>query len=307
MINQDLLWKGIIEDLFEEFLGYFYPDWTQNEVDLNKPFEFLDKELDEIYPVQNAKKRFADKLVKVFTKSGTEQWILVHIEVQGYTDNQFAERMFTYFYRIRERWKKEVIALAIFTDKNPDYQPNTYHYEKLDTVLEYKFKTFKLLHKTEADLTQAQNPFSIIMLTAWKSLQKVSQPDEQQLEWKVSLVRKLYEEGYQTSKIRNILNFIRYYIKFNDSLKEQLFEENIEPIIKNRKNMGIEETIKEELKRIYFEEGEQKGIEQGIEKGIEKGIRNLLKRGFSVTDTAEMLEVDKSLVEKVKKELDKES
>jgi hypothetical protein len=28
-IKQDSLWKGIIEDLFEDFLLYFYPEWAK--------------------------------------------------------------------------------------------------------------------------------------------------------------------------------------------------------------------------------------------------------------------------------------
>ena len=47
-ISKDMLWKGILEDLFEDFLLYFYPDWTQENIDFDRPFEFLDKELDQI-------------------------------------------------------------------------------------------------------------------------------------------------------------------------------------------------------------------------------------------------------------------
>ena len=60
-IAQDTLWKGILEDLFEDFLHYFYPEWAKNEIDFTKGFEFLDKELDKIYPASKDKKRFADK------------------------------------------------------------------------------------------------------------------------------------------------------------------------------------------------------------------------------------------------------
>lgn len=68
-ISKDTLWKGIIEDLFDDFLLYFFPNWTVQTVDFSKSFQFLDKELDEIYPKpENNQKRYADKLVKVFTK-----------------------------------------------------------------------------------------------------------------------------------------------------------------------------------------------------------------------------------------------
>ncbi|WP_144264078.1 RpnC/YadD family protein [Filimonas lacunae] len=89
----------------------------------------MDKELHEITPgeiIQHP--RFVDKLVKAWYKDGTESWLLIHIEVQWYRDSQFAERMFTYFYKIRDRYKREVTSLAIFTDNDAKYHPNKFEY-----------------------------------------------------------------------------------------------------------------------------------------------------------------------------------
>ena len=55
--------------------------------------------------------KFVDKLVKVFTRTGKEKWILIHIEVQGYQDRDFAKRKFTYFYRILDKYDKPVLLL----------------------------------------------------------------------------------------------------------------------------------------------------------------------------------------------------
>lgn len=41
--KDDLLWKGIIEDVFEDFLAFFYPG-IEAELDLDKGIQFLDKE-----------------------------------------------------------------------------------------------------------------------------------------------------------------------------------------------------------------------------------------------------------------------
>ncbi|MCU0444355.1 MAG: Rpn family recombination-promoting nuclease/putative transposase [Microscillaceae bacterium] len=300
-ISRDTLWKGIIEDLFADFLFYFYPDWANNEVDFEQKFEFLDKELDEIYANSGFKKRYADKLVKVHLKNGQNQWILIHIEVQGYVDLAFPARMFTYFYRIRDRWQKEVMALAILTDEKPDFQPNKYVYQYQDTYLEYHFGTFKLLQKTEDELDITQNPFSVVMLTAQKALQKKNLSDRKILDWKVSLVRKLYAEGYESDKIRKILNFIRYYVRFKEVATSIDFEKNIESITKNRKNMGIEEAILQEV----TEKAEKKGIEKGIEKGklTEKilGIQKALKQGIlSEAEIADLFEVKLDFVFQIK-------
>jgi hypothetical protein len=39
---KDILWKGIIEDLFSDFLRFFYPD-ADELFDMEKGFDFLDK------------------------------------------------------------------------------------------------------------------------------------------------------------------------------------------------------------------------------------------------------------------------
>jgi len=64
-----------------------------------------------------------DKLVKVFLLSGREKWVLIHIEVQGYPDADFEERMFIYYYCIFDKYKTKVVSLAILTDVNKKYRP----------------------------------------------------------------------------------------------------------------------------------------------------------------------------------------
>ncbi len=296
-ISRDTLWKGIIEDLFADFLLYFYPDWAMKEVDFSQAFEFLDKELDEIFPNSHTEKRYADKLVKVPLKNGQNQWILVHIEVQGYVDMDFPARMFTYFYRIRDRWQKEIMALAILTDKKPDFQPNKYVYQYQNTHLEYHFDTFKLLQKAENELDIPQNPFSVVMLTALKALQKQNLTDAKILEWKISLVRKLYAEGYVSDKIRKILNFIRYYVGFKKESEALVFEKNIESITKNRKNMGIEEAIIQEVK--------EKALEKGKIEGKIEAIEEMLKDNFSYEQIAKYVKVSLEYVKQVAQKLKK--
>ncbi|HAI75730.1 MAG TPA: hypothetical protein DCM08_05735 [Microscillaceae bacterium] len=249
-ISKDTLWKGIIEDLFDDFLHYFFPDWASQSVDFTKGFEFLDKELDELYPKpKGGQKRYADKLVKVFTREGQEQWLLIHIEVQGYADPNFTERMFDYFLRIRERWNQKIMALAILTDEKIDYHPKRYEYTYQDTRLQYEFATFKVLEKSEEALNIPENPFSIVMLTAKKALEKSNREDQAQLIWKTDLVKKLKEANYATDKIRKILNFIRYYVNFKKEDSLTKLNQSIQTTFKQR-NCGY--------RRSYFKRSRRK-------------------------------------------------
>jgi hypothetical protein len=130
MKRNDLLWKGVLEDLFDDFLKFFYPD-ADKLFDLDKGFEYLDKEFDQLFPPEagNYKPRYVDKLVKIFSKSGKEEWILVHVEVQNYTDHDFAKRMFKYYNRIFDKYDKPITAFAIFADTNKGFHPQFYETE----------------------------------------------------------------------------------------------------------------------------------------------------------------------------------
>jgi hypothetical protein len=147
-VRKDELWKGIIEALFEDFLHFFFSDFI-HEVDFTKPFEFLDKELNELIPASESENRRADLLVKVFLKNGTEKWLLIHTEVQGYVDENFEKRMYIYNYRSYDRFDKEIVALAILTDENPDFRPNYYERKTWNTKIRYNFQTFKVLDYEE--------------------------------------------------------------------------------------------------------------------------------------------------------------
>ena len=294
-ISKDALWKGIIEGLFEDFCAYFFPTWAAQVADLSKPVEFLDKELEAIFPESANQKRYADKLVKVFTKEGKEQWILVHIEVQGYEDTTFAERMFTYFYRILDRYQHQVMALAILTDSNGKYHPQQYLYQYENTKCSYEFDSLKVLQKSEQELQIANNPFSVVMLAAKKALYKKNLMDSQQLVWKKSLVEALRDANYSDEKIRRLLYFIRYYVKFNNEESLQTLEENIQTTFKHRKNMGIEEVILEATK----EEGRQEGKEEGRVDEKKQTALRMKKAGVSIKDIAKYTGLTQAQIKKL--------
>ncbi len=295
-IPKDTLWKGIIEDLFEDFCHYFFPKWATQIADFTKPPEFLDKELDEIYPEESPTKRYADKLVKVFTKAGTTQWILIHIEVQGYKDAHFAQRMFIYFQRILDRYKHKVMALAILTDDDPNFRPQRYVYQYGQTRNTYEFPFFKILEKTEQELQVLNNPFSIVMLTAKKALSKQNLVDHQQIIWKRSLVVALKEANYPDKKIRRILHFIRSYVKFKEDDRLSNLDKEIQIIFKQRQNMGIEEAIREEYRKAGLVEGAQKNQIRSIQRALQQGK-------LSLEEIADLFEVSVDFVRQVQKDM----
>ncbi|RIK77611.1 hypothetical protein DCC62_09285 [candidate division KSB1 bacterium] len=103
-MEQDSPWKEALEDLFEDFLAFFFPQ-IHRDIDFTKGYEFLDSELQQIITGSATGKRIVDKLVKVYLVDGSEKWLLIHIEIQGYEQTEFPERMFVYNYRIFDKFQ----------------------------------------------------------------------------------------------------------------------------------------------------------------------------------------------------------
>ncbi len=164
-VSKDALWKGIIESLIDDFLAYFFPDLVK-VVDFDRGIEFLDTELQKLIPDSPGHRRHADKLIKVYLKDGKEVWFLIHVEVQGYQDPFFAQRMFECIYRIRDRFQRQVIGLAIYTDWDRTYHFKAFQEAFFGTKLTYEFNTYVLRDHAPAELAKDPNPFAAVMEAA---------------------------------------------------------------------------------------------------------------------------------------------
>ncbi len=77
-MKQDSAWKDVLDALFPEFMQFFFPD-IHRDIDWQKGFQFLDKELQKLIKDSKTGKRFVDKLVKVNLLDGSEELLLIHV------------------------------------------------------------------------------------------------------------------------------------------------------------------------------------------------------------------------------------
>lgn len=311
MKRNDILWKGALEDLFDDFLRFFYPD-ADTLFDFTKGFIFLDKELEQLFPPERDvyAPRYVDKLVKVYTLDSREEWFLVHIEVQGYSDKDFAERMFQYYYRILDRYNKPVTAFAIFADTNKKFHPRYYEREFLGTRVYYAFNTYKIIDLIDAEFEKSNNPFAMAMLSAKLSLSRPVLKDQQLFDMAYNLAKRLLAKNMPKEKIRKVMTFLHYYTNFEKQELSAKFGQEIAILTKNSTTMGIEELLLDQAEK----KGRREGIKEGIKEGIEKGAslkdaaitRNLLSStDFSVAKIAQLVGVSEDFVLKIKAELKK--
>ena len=301
--HDDLLWKVILEDVFDDFLCFLNPD-ADTILDLNRGFEFLDKELEQLYPPENDEysPKVIDKLVKVFTKTGQEEWILVHVEVQGQYRKDFPKRMFTYFSRIFDKHQKPVTAYAIFTEAEKTIRPDVFKVEFMGTSLCYTFNTFKISHQSDDDLQASNNPFALVVLTvktvlAGKKIINSEERDELLLELKIKLAKQLLNKRIAKEKIRALMNFLKYYVRFENPDINDKFEKELEILTERSSTMGIEEFLLDRATK----QGEKKGLEKGLEQMSHAVVENLIKElGLSNEQAADIAEVSVEYVAKVR-------
>ncbi len=117
----DSPWKEMLDEYFEPFLALCFPE-AHHEIDWTRGYEMLDKELQKIAPQGETGRRIVDKLLRVWHRSGEEEWFLVHVEVQSQGEAHFEHRMFVYHARLRDRYNRERLEQAENSQSVPIYR-----------------------------------------------------------------------------------------------------------------------------------------------------------------------------------------
>jgi hypothetical protein len=231
-------------------MRFFFPN-IEEEIDWDRGYEFLDQEFQQVVREAETGKAYTDKLVKVWRRSGTEIWVLVHIEVQSQAQEEFAERMFIYNYRIYDRYKKPVVSLAILADEREAWRPDRYREELWGCSMELRFPTVKLLNYRERieELEESSNPFAVIV-AAHLTTQETRRDGMGRYEGKLRIAKSLYRRGYTRRDILELFRLIDWMVNLPKATEQQFLreiqrfeEENQMPYITSVERLARQEGI----------------------------------------------------------------
>ena len=296
MPKNDLLWKVILEYTIKDFLTFFFPA-SKKIFDYSKEPIFLDKELQQIFQPEGDQynPNFVDKLVKMPTLDGDDQWILVHIEIQGTPEKLFERRMFRYFSRIFDKYDKQITAFAILTDNDPKFHPTKFENDFLGTSLSYQFNTFKVLDQPINVLQQNSNPFACVILAVLAAIEGKKRGSDFTYKFKKELFVEFDKRNLEPEKKKAILLFLDKYVKLGNKELENKFETEVKEI-KNKNNMSIQEVYK----MITIEEIK----EEEREKNTREVVKNLLiSKKLSISEISKATGTSDEFVIKVKSEM----
>lgn len=290
--EHDNAWKDILNKrYFPYFLKFYFPD-IYEDIDFNKKFEFLDKEFQRIVKENEIGDKRADKLIKVFLKDGSEQWLLIHIEIQGYYEKNFEERLYIYNYRIFDRYNKEVITLAILTDENDKFRPHKYEVKRWGFRLGFEFPIIKIIDFKDKikNIEKSVNPFAVVTLT-YLRLMETKNDNNKKLFWKKTLVKSLFRKGFTRNDIIELYNFIDWIVTLPKDL-EIKFRDDIIKFEEAKKMPRITN-----IQKIGFEEGMEK-------KAIETAIK-MLNRNMEIKIISELTGLSEKEIKELKNTIKK--
>ncbi|MBE8722152.1 RpnC/YadD family protein [Sphingobacterium pedocola] len=292
--NDELL-KGAFEENFPDFLRFLYQD-ADVIFDLSRKIEFMDKELLAIVPDRERKKgkRVADLLAKVFLKDGTEKRILVHTEIEGGRQEDFAFRMFQYHYRLLDRNEGPVETIAVFTGDKTQPCPSEYHHRVIDTQIHFQYRAYHIFGHSETELLAMDNAFALIVLACQKALLEGKIADNELGEDRLTIAKALLKHEYDHDRIISFLVFLKNFLYINDLEINRIFDEHVIQLSGGTINMGVIEIVKKQERQ------------HGAEQKSHEFVVNLMKQtDFDDAKIASLAVVSVSLVKKIRTDLAK--
>jgi hypothetical protein len=232
--------------------------------------------------------------VRVNRLSGEEDWIYIHLEVQGTRQAEFAGRMFVYNYRLYDRYYRPVASMAVLADESENWHPKSFGFEALGCEHSLKFPTVKLLEFAgrEDELLANENPFALVTLA--HLLTKSTRKDmdaRYAAKWK--LVQLLYQRDWDKQRIIDLFLVLDWMMRLPVHLKQELCH-NIELLEESEKMRYVSS-----VEQVLIERVMQQGRQEGEKKGEALALQRLLTKRFGTISSDVTAKIAGATVEQI--------
>jgi len=266
-IDHDRLFKELLETFFAEFIRLFFPE-AGRAIDFAH-IRFLQQEI--FIDVTAGEKHEVDILVETRLKEESGL-ILVHVEPQAYAQKDFNQRMFNYFSRLYEKYRRKILPIAVFSYDQVRDEPDTFEigFPFLD-VLRFCFYKLELKKLSWRDYIESDNPVAAALLS------KMGFKPEEKVRVKLEFMRMLARMRLDPARMELLGGFFETYLKLNRQEEEQFYRE-LDRIDRKEADAIMQITTSwHEKGRI---EGEAIGEAKGKVEKAQDAICKYLKRRF---------------------------
>jgi len=253
-IDHDRLFKELLETFFAEFMELFFPEAVRS-IDLMR-IKFLQQEV--FTDVTAGEKRKVDILVETRLKD-EPGLILVHVEPQAYVQKNFNERMFIYFSRLYEKYRRRILPVAVFSYDRVRDEPDSFKLEfPFMDILDFRFYKLELKKLNWREYIQSDNPVAAALLC------KMGFKPEEKVKVKLEFMRMLVRMKPDPARMELLAGFFETYLKLNREEEEQYDRE-----LGKLDSKEVEVIM--QITTSWHEKGREKGRAEGRAEGREKG------------------------------------
>ncbi|WP_245741990.1 Rpn family recombination-promoting nuclease/putative transposase [Anaerobacillus arseniciselenatis] len=158
--DHDRWFKELITTFFEEFIHAFFHD-VYEHLDFTH-VTFLQQEV--FTDIIKGNKGTVDLLVETKLK-GEDALIVVHIESQSSYEKDFNDRMFVYFSRLYEKYRRPIVPIAVFSyDKIKEEKDHLNISFPFKNVLTFNYYTLQLKRKNWREFINKPNEAALALL-----------------------------------------------------------------------------------------------------------------------------------------------
>lgn len=276
--DYDGAWKEALRLHLRDFLEKCFPA-LENLIDWACEPEWLDKEIGQIIGQAGQRNREVDLLFKVRLKSGREQWIFCHLEIQTGYEADFEVRVDLYNAGLKWLFRRDVLTLVILADLRPNWRPSGRVFELAEFESRIRFPICKVIDRLDSDWIDDESLPVQVARAQIAALRTAGDP-EARFRVKTQLVRNLYRAGYNADDLRELFRLIDWMMHLRLDLRRRFNAELTE--FEKEQQMPYVTSIERDAEARGLEQGLEQGREQGLERGLEQGRRQGREQG-SVT------------------------
>ena len=277
MLDHDRWFKELITTFFEEFILAFFPN-VYEHLDFHH-VTFLNQEV--FTDVIKGRKGTVDLLVETKLK-GNDTLIIIHIEPQSTYQKDFNDRMFIYFSRLYEKYRRPIVPIAIFSYDKVKTEKNSFivHFP-FKNVLTFQFFTLQLKQKNWRDFVKQPNPVALALLG------KMGYEPDDKVKMKLEFLRMLVQLQLDPARQKLVHGIFEKY--HNLSAKEEL-----------ELNDYFQHIPKDEVSHIM------ELMTSWEKKGIEKVALQMLVKGYSMKEIQDLTNLSAGEIERLKDQLEQD-
>ena len=187
--------------------------------------------------------------------------------------------MFVYHYRLFDRFQAPVASFAVLADEDDAWRPVAHREQTLGTVFSLQFSVAKLLdHEPRLDaLEHHPNPFALVTAAHLMTRRTRGEP-LQRYAFKLSLIRLLYSQGWDRTRVIQLLRVLDWMVRLPTSLNHQLWQD-IDAFEAERPMKYYIQFERDAMER-GFQQGRQEGQHEGRLEGQAAVLEHQLTRRF---------------------------